>query len=186
ALSPVSVPSPVWARPYASGGRRAAFAQISLGVTVAIFALAAWLDLLTMMIAATAGPLLTDDQFTLIDQLQVALTVVWLAALVIAAIAFLVWIHRAYRNLPAVGAILIVRRIQAWQEQKAATLAGASGMESPRGRWYSQRLTGALALVLVVLLLAGSSAAVYAQGSYPGGLAQWLADRSSPAQLSDQ
>src|SRR5207248_492505 len=102
AFSPVTVPSPVWARPYASGGRRAAFAQISLGVTVAIFALAAWLDLLTMMIAATAGPLLTDDQFTLIDQLQVALTVVWLAALVIAAIAFLVWIHRAYRNLPAV------------------------------------------------------------------------------------
>src|SRR2546423_1377035 len=104
ALSPVTVPSPVWARPYAPGGRRAAFAQISLGVTVAIFALAAWLDLLTMMIAATAGPLLTDDQFTLIDQLQEALIVVWLVALVIAAIAFPVWMHRAYRNLPAVGA----------------------------------------------------------------------------------
>ena len=276
ALSPVTVPSPAWARPYASGGRRAAFAQISLGVTVAIFALGAWLDLLTIMIAATAGPLLTDDQFTLIDQLQEALIVVWLVALVIAAIAFCVWVHLAYRNLPAIGAhglkftpaqaiwwwfvpvasywqpyrvvreiwqrsgpagsrtrlvvlwwtlwivsnlgfavatriplngwafavrdlarvilgaagafcaILIVRRIQAWQEEKAATLAGVSGMESPRGRWYSQRLTGALALVLVVLLLAGSSAAVYAQGSYPGGLAQWFADRSTPAQLSDQ
>jgi S1-C subfamily serine protease len=276
AVSPVSVRWPLWAGPYASGGRRARFAQISLGVIVAIFALEAWLDLLTIGIAATAGPLVTDDQFTLIDQLQVALTVASLVALVIAATAFCVWIHRAYRNLPAIGAddleftpaqavgwwfvpfanywqpyrvvreisqesgpagtrtrlvvvwwtlwivsnagfgvvsripldgwafvirdlarailgasaavcaIVIVRRIQAWQEQRAATLAGLSGTESRRSRWYSQRLTAALALVLVVLLLAGSSAAVYAQGSYPGGLEQWLADRSSPAQLSDQ
>jgi S1-C subfamily serine protease len=276
AHEPVTAPAPAWARPYASGGRRAAFAQISLGVIVGISALIAWLDLLTLVIAATAGPLLTDDQFTFIDQLQAALPVVSLLALIIAAIAFCVWIHRAYRNLPAIGghdlkfnpaqavwwwfvpvanywqpyrvvreiwqrsgpagtrtrlvvawwilwivsyvgvaiasripfngwafevrdllrvileagaavcAILIVRRIQAWQEQKAATLAGVSGMESRRWRWYSQRLTGALALVLVMLLLAGSSAAVYAQGSYPGGLAQWFADRSSPAQLSDR
>jgi hypothetical protein len=225
ALSPVTVRAPLWAEPFASGGRRAGFAQISLGVIVAIFALEAWLDLLTMVIAATAGPLLTDDQFTFIDQLQIALTVAWLVALVIAAIAFCVWIHRAYRNLPAIGAhdlkftpaqavgwwfvpfanywqpyrvvreiwqrsgpagtrtwlvvvwwtlwivsnfgagvagripldglafvvrdlarailgaaaavcaILIVRRIQAWQQQKAAALAGVSGMESPRGRW---------------------------------------------------
>ena len=146
ALSPVSVPSAVWARPYASGGRRAAFAQISLGVTVAIFALAAWLDLLTMMIAATAGPLLTDDQFTLIDQLQVALTVVWLAALVIAAIAFLVWIHRAYRNLPAVGAtglkftpaqavwwwFVLEHFLAAGRDEPRITFIGASPNQLPR------------------------------------------------------
>ena len=146
ALSPVSVPSPVWARPYASGGRRAAFAQISLGVTVAIFALAAWLDLLTMMIAATAGPLLTDDQFTLIDQLQVALTVVWLAALVIAAIAFLVWIHRAYRNLPAVGATGLkfkqfgggLFRLQVTGSHTASCARSGSGADRPGpGRGWS-------------------------------------------------
>lgn len=48
-----------------------------------------------------------------------------------------------------------------------------------------RRLPQALALFLMLMLLSGSSALVYAQSTYPGGVTQWYGDLSGPRPLSD-
>jgi Domain of unknown function (DUF4328) len=94
---------PAWARPYASAGARATFVLVSFGIFVGILALWAVVDLVAIALFAAAGGSLTSDEQDLVDILTALVGVFYLINLVVNAVAFLMWIHRAYRNLPSIG-----------------------------------------------------------------------------------
>jgi hypothetical protein len=99
---PVAAPGPAWARPYAPPDARAAAAMtlvglasagsvlIFIGEALALYVLLASLDGTPFGVAVGAAVL-------------VALFV-YFAGIVGAAIAVPMWMHRAFRNLPALGA----------------------------------------------------------------------------------
>jgi hypothetical protein len=96
----VQVPGPAWARPYAppEGRSAAAVALVALaGAGVALFFIGESLDL----IAALAAPGSAVEAAALV--VLVLGLIVFLAGFVGAAIAVPMWMHRAFRNLPALG-----------------------------------------------------------------------------------
>jgi hypothetical protein len=97
---PVTVPGPQWARPYAPPEGRSAAAVALVGLAMAgsvLFFVGEGLDL----IAALAAPGSGIEVAGLV--VLVLGLIVFLAGLTGAAIAVPMWMHRAFRNLPALG-----------------------------------------------------------------------------------
>jgi len=96
----VQIPGPAWARPYAApeGRSAAAVALLALaGAGLALFLIGESLDL----IAALAGPGSAVEAAAVVVLLLGV--IVFVAGFVGAAIAVPMWMHRAFRNLPALG-----------------------------------------------------------------------------------
>ncbi len=98
---PVSAPGPLWARPYGAPEARATAAVTLVGVAgagAALLFVGEGFDLLGALVGQVAA----------IDTASVVFLIVggfaYLAGLVGGAIAVPMWMHRAFRNLPALGA----------------------------------------------------------------------------------
>jgi hypothetical protein len=98
---PVVAPGPAWTRPYApaSGRAAAAVAMVSLATALAaVLVVGDGLDLVSGLLAPGSG---LEAAAALIVVLGFLASLVGLAG---AAIAVPMWLHRCYRNLPALGA----------------------------------------------------------------------------------
>ena len=98
---PVVAPGPAWGRPYAPAEGRAAAAVALVGVGIAaaaLFLLGEGLHLLATLFAAGSALALAAGVIFLVGYLAFAV------GLVGGAISVPMWMHRAYRNLPALGA----------------------------------------------------------------------------------
>jgi hypothetical protein len=93
-------------RPYESGHTRAVWAIVLFALLIPLHLLSMGADLLVIRLVhqVQQGVDISDSEAAMIDGLAMVinllLSAVWLAAF----IAFLIWIHRACRNLPALGA----------------------------------------------------------------------------------
>jgi hypothetical protein len=98
---PVTIPGPPWARPYAppEGRSSAAVALVALASVGAMFLfLGQFVDLL----AALATP--AGSGLEVAGAVVVILgAIVYIASFIGAAVAVPMWMHRAYRNMPALG-----------------------------------------------------------------------------------
>ncbi len=91
--------------PFASGHFRAmcAVVMLSLGILANIGLFASSLAQYHLLEGAQHGRLVTAEAAEVNDNRQRTLAVCELAVYVLTAIAFLCWVHRAHRNLPALG-----------------------------------------------------------------------------------
>jgi hypothetical protein len=106
---PVATPGPAWARPFESPRGRATAAIALVGIASAGFAVLVLADLLGL-----GHELTGSDALQVISALiEVLGLLVYLGGLIGSAIAVPMWVHRAYRNLPALGAP-DVRSSPAW------------------------------------------------------------------------
>jgi len=92
-------------RPFLSGSTRARVATILLGLCIAVnvaslFSAYLQIDFISRV---QAGEELTPEDAEANDARETLVAVLWLAVFIATAIAFLVWVHRAYRNLEALG-----------------------------------------------------------------------------------
>jgi hypothetical protein len=95
---------PKWAKQYESPGARAIFVMASLAGVIATVAIWTIGDLVAIAIYASAGgrpSVLQHDAIVLVAALPALLV---LPALIVSAVARSMWMHRVYRNLPALGA----------------------------------------------------------------------------------
>lgn len=103
---PVDAPvagGPAWARPYASASARATFVLAAFGIFIGLLALWSVIDLVAIALYAAGGGSITSDEQDLVDILTGLVAFFYLINLVVNAVALLMWMHRAYRNLPALG-----------------------------------------------------------------------------------
>ena len=100
----VQTPQPVWARPYGRATWRAVLLQIALGLVLAAHLAGVWVYVMVDLITASAHGRLVGDQLSLIHVIAVVTGIVLITASVTSLVAFSIWMHRAYRNLPALGA----------------------------------------------------------------------------------
>jgi hypothetical protein len=96
---PVVAPGPAWSRPYAPVQDRAA-AVIAL--VIAALAGSAVLAGIDVLVVVAVPP--NDTVRLEVATLQLVASVGWVAGLVGAVVASAMWMHRAFRNLPALGA----------------------------------------------------------------------------------
>lgn len=94
---------PQWARPYASAAGREIFVLGAFAFLLVTYALMVGADVLAL--ALKGGGPLSSDQKTLVDLAQGMSGLLYFAALVLTIVAFCLWVHRVYRNLPALGAV---------------------------------------------------------------------------------
>jgi Domain of unknown function (DUF4328) len=98
---PVAAPGPLWARPYGPPESRAAAAVALVALAIAgaaLFTVGEGLDLLAALVAPDSIVEAVGAGF------QIVAFLASLAGLVGSAIAVPMWMHRAFRNLPALGA----------------------------------------------------------------------------------
>jgi hypothetical protein len=89
--------------PFVSGHTRATCVTVLLLLNVALGAVAAGSDFaqIRLLERAKAGEEVTEAEAEANDDRQIAIGLVQMGLFVITAIAFIVWMHRAYRNLHA-------------------------------------------------------------------------------------
>ena len=95
---------PIWARPFESAAPRARFVLISFAVLLVVLSLTIALDLFVIGFRASVGGGLSSDQQVVVDLAKAATALLYMVALALCVVGFCVWIHRVYRNLPALGA----------------------------------------------------------------------------------
>jgi eukaryotic-like serine/threonine-protein kinase len=98
---PVSIPGPQWARPYGPPEGRAAAAVALVALATAAAILFFWgegIDLVAALATPPGSGLETAGAIVLLTG-----EVIFLIGLVGAAIAVPMWMHRVFRNLPALG-----------------------------------------------------------------------------------
>jgi len=96
---PVVAPGPAWSRPYGPPQDRAA-AVIAL--VIAALAGSAVLAAIDVLVVVAVPP--NDTVRLEVATLQVVASVGWVTGLIGAVVASAMWMHRAFRNLPALGA----------------------------------------------------------------------------------
>lgn len=104
AAPPLSGEWPIWARPFESAAARARFVLISFGVLLVVLAVTIVVDLFVIGFRASVGGSLSSDQQAVVDLAKGAPALLYLVAFALCVVSFCVWIHRLYRNLPALGA----------------------------------------------------------------------------------
>ena len=89
--------------PFASGHSRAQWVSILLALVVALDIVAVVSDYMQIQLfnRALAGETITLAEATANDSRQAAIGGIYLVLFIITAILFLMWIHRAHRNLPS-------------------------------------------------------------------------------------
>jgi hypothetical protein len=95
-----------WAKPFVSGHTRALWLIGLLAVEMVLDLIAVISDLLEigLLTRVVAGQTITNAEATASDYRQAIIAGAQLVLFVSTAILFLMWIHRAHRNLPALGA----------------------------------------------------------------------------------
>jgi hypothetical protein len=100
-------PWPHWARPFASNGTRTGWATGLLGALICgavIFTIVTAIEIVVVSAALSQRRPLTSTEGSTIALLDVLGSLLYLLPNVGCAIAIPMWAHRAYRNLPALGA----------------------------------------------------------------------------------
>jgi hypothetical protein len=97
---------PLWARPYASGRTRARWLQTFLAITALAGLGLIGSDLLAVGLARdiASGAQITRERVDLALAVWWLTTILATVALLASFVLLLVWVHRAYRNLHALGA----------------------------------------------------------------------------------
>jgi hypothetical protein len=97
---------PIWARPYTSGRTRALWLQTFLAITVLAGLGLMASDLLAAGLARSVafGAEVTQERKDLTLAVWGLTAIMATATMVTSFVLLLVWLHRAYRNLPALGA----------------------------------------------------------------------------------
>lgn len=92
--------------PFASGHSRTQWVSVLLAVIVVLDIVAIISDYMQIQLVnrALAGETITIAEATASDSRQAAIGGIYLVLFIITAILFLMWIHRAHRNLPSLGA----------------------------------------------------------------------------------
>jgi hypothetical protein len=103
---PPMVNSYMQSKPFESGHLRALFAIIFLaaGMLLAVVSIASDFMQMNMLSAVAAGQKISSTEANSNDSRQALVSMVQMLAFIVTAIGFLMWIHRAHRNLPALGA----------------------------------------------------------------------------------
>jgi hypothetical protein len=92
--------------PFASGHGRAAavIALFALGIVLSLVMVASDISEFQLLTRVVKQEAVTDEQFESNDNRQRLLGVTWLVWYLTTIVAFLMWVHRAHRNLPVLGA----------------------------------------------------------------------------------
>ena len=92
--------------PYQSGRLRAQIAVVLLAISIAVdvIAIVSSLFQASLLSNAAAGLGITVADATANDNRQQLIAIIQLLVLVATAVCFLIWFHRAHKNLPALGA----------------------------------------------------------------------------------
>jgi hypothetical protein len=101
---PAADTRPKWAKPYESPGARAIFVMASFTVVIAAYAIWTIADLAAIAIYASSGGQPSSGQQDAIVLVGGLPGLLAFPALIVSAVARSVWMHRVYRNLPALGA----------------------------------------------------------------------------------
>ncbi len=100
-------PWPAWARPFASNGTRTGWATGLLGALICgavIFTIVTGIEIVVLSAALSQRRPLTSAEGATTALLDVLGSLLYLLPYVGSVIAIPMWAHRAYRNLPALGA----------------------------------------------------------------------------------
>lgn len=100
-------PWPAWARPFASNGTRTGWATGLLGALICgavIFTIVTVIEIVVLSAALSQRRPLTSTEGATTALLDVLGSLLYLLPYVGCVIAIPMWAHRAYRNLPALGA----------------------------------------------------------------------------------
>ena len=100
AQGPSAVP---WARPYESARFRAMFVTIFIAVNIVGLLMLAVVDVLVPGAQAQAANA-NDTQTILVGLLALIAVIVYVGSFISAIVFFCMWVHRAVRNMPALGA----------------------------------------------------------------------------------
>jgi hypothetical protein len=101
----VPSPWPAWARPYASASNRATFVVLALAALVVALALWTIVDVIAVILYQGSGRTLAKAAFEIVSLSTLLAALLFLVAYVISIVAWCMWMHRVYRNLPALGAV---------------------------------------------------------------------------------
>jgi hypothetical protein len=166
---PVTIPGPPWARPYAPPEGRSAAAVALVGLATAgfgILALGDIVDAIAVVTAPGSGFEIAGAAILLVG------VIVYAAGIIGSAIAVPMWMHRAFRNLPALGEqgmrwspawaagawfIPIVNFFIPYQVMRELWSSCGDGQPLPQ-RWWTAWIAG------VVVNFAGN---LFARGNVP-------------------
>ncbi|HET9221289.1 MAG TPA: DUF4328 domain-containing protein [Roseiflexaceae bacterium] len=93
-------------QPFASAHSRAQWAVglLALGIVLDLTAIGSDLLQIRLIAGIIAGQDIVDQEVAANDSRQQLIGIAQILVYILSAIAFLIWIHRAHRNLPALGA----------------------------------------------------------------------------------
>jgi hypothetical protein len=93
-------------KPFESGHTRALFVMIFLAAGILLNVVSIFSDFMqiSMLSAVAAGRTISAEEADVNDSRQALIAIVQVLGYIVTAIGFLIWIHRAHRNLPALGA----------------------------------------------------------------------------------
>jgi len=91
--------------PFESGHRLALIVTVllAIGMAIDLIATVSGLSQAALISSVAAGRAITDDEAMANDARQMLIGIIQLMMFVATAICFLIWIHRAHKNLPALG-----------------------------------------------------------------------------------
>lgn len=103
-MAPMSPVSPV--KPFASGHVRAllSIAALAVGIVLDLIAIVSDFMEIGLLSGIQAGGVITNAEAAANDTRQLIIGVLQIVVYLVTVVLFLMWIHRAHRNLPALGA----------------------------------------------------------------------------------